>query len=395
MMIGKNMNDIVLDVNTRIKTFLQNDSLIHLSMDKRRQPKQELERRCNTEEESIIVNRFLYYVWSNLGIHSDEFYSLVTPENFLEIKSYPIDYKKLTDSCSCSITATPKYNIIVPVKNRNEHLDSFIQNCIRVLSERKEWGVTVVFQEETEENYKEYSTRQYPPQLNINFINIQHDSWFSSHYGDNMNRSLCYNLVSLIVPCEYQINHDVDLIFKENFLDNIEAKTNNPNFKWLQPYRGSRVIMMNQTESNDIKLALQNGVQFEFPDKQIRLNKTPLSGGAPGGSVVVKHSDFVKMGGYDPELVWGYAPEDMLFWYKLEAYNGCITEGKKLHPFCSDDVFSHETDVELYHMYHPPTPVDKKIPFFSTFIATWLLNKGDRFLLDQWLNVSRMKMMTK
>lgn len=392
------MNELAATIDNRIREYLSADTDIHYYIDyatRQGLSFQEIIRKCDlsNKDDCITTNRFLVYTWCNLGAHADAFHSLINEEDFLKIKEYPIDYKKILKSTSSKIRLdNPKFNIIVPVRNRKDNLDCFIANAMRIMRGKKDWAITVIFQEEDDKSYHEYTSNDYPSDLNLNFINIRNNDWFVSNYGDNMNKSLCYNIASLMVHCEYQVNHDIDLIFGNDFLENIESKTSNKNFKWLQPYRGSRVNMLDEHESQTIKDCLLNGVDFTFPYKGNQLRKTPFEVGAPGGSIVVRHSDFIEIGGYDPEIVWGYAPEDALFWYKLEAKYGCVKHERKKHPFCSTDVFSHETQVEVYHLYHEPTPSDKRYPFFSTFVVDWLMNKGTRMLLDKWLDMSKEKM---
>lgn len=385
------MNGLVKEVENRIRNFLSTESELHNIMDSMAFPEEELNRRCkeNDLESKKIVNRYLFYVWSNLGEFSSPFLSLINDQEFLELKSSKIDYREILDSSLSTLNIpSPKFNIIVPVKNRKKNLDIFLLNASKVLKDKSDWTITVIFQEENTSLYEYYSTKKY--EFNINWIHLPH----SAEYDTNMNKSLCYNIASLLVPCKYQINHDVDLIFDDVFLIHIETKTADKNFKWIQPYRGSRVVQLNEEESNLIEQRLKRNEDNIYHDIQIPpLKKTPIVAGAPGGSIVVKYKDFIEIGGYDPELSWGYAPEDTLFWYKLESYCGCIQKQDiKFHPFCSDDVFSHETSVELYHVYHSPTASDKRYPFFSTYIVFWLMNMGNKSLLDKLIETSKQKM---
>ena len=138
-----------------------------------------------------------------------------------------------------------------------------------VLSGKDDWCVTVIFQEETDELFRDIcSAIQFQLKL---CIPTPHSD--SRKYADNMNRSLCYNLVSKIIECEWQINHDVDCIF-ENFIQNVENKTKS-NIPWLQPYRGSRVVYLDETTSTSVmeSLKLNEPVTIEY--RVPPLNNTP------------------------------------------------------------------------------------------------------------------------
>ena len=320
------------------------------------------------------------------------------PSSFMDemfsIKKQELDYNELVKACEKHITkSSPKFNIIIPVKNRKDHLLSFLGQMNFVLSGKDDWCVTVIFQEETDEMFRDICSRQY--YFNLNCIHLPHGI-IREKYADNMNRSLCYNLVSKMVECEWQINHDVDCIFFDDFIQNIENKTQS-NVPWLQPYRGSRVVYLSENVSTHIIKALKSnhGVKLDI-EEYPPLNKTPDMTGAPGGSIVVRHKTFMEMGGYDPEFVWGYAPEDQLFWRKLEYYFSDdlskFGNTESSHPFLRRDVFSHETNVELLHLWHPPTQADHRYPFWSLFISNYITNKLTETEIKQWMQISKEKL---
>lgn len=360
----------------------------------------EVDRRCGNSDithERGVMKKFLSLMWNSPHIPNetyDSVYNCINFDDFTSVKTEGIDYKSIVAKCKhkTNCHTIPKYNVIVPVRNRQEHLDTFLKNTLTLFKEKKDWCLTLIFQEDTEESFERSSSllSMYPL---IHIIDMPHDEGFYSKYGSNMNRSLCYNVASMIVECEFQINHDVDLLFGKNFINNVESKTEQEPFLWLQPYRGSRVILMTEDQTKSIKGEIEKGnnVSSLVIQNAPPLRKTPDSYGATGGSVVVRHKVFREIGGYDPELVWGYAPEDIIFWLKLEIYFKTYqrTESYKLEPFCCRDVFSHETDVELFHMYHPPTETDRRYPYFPLFIANWLMNIATDEEHAKWLEISR------
>ena len=345
----------------------------------------------------------LNIIWSQPADPLNEDYDLirmfndVLPTSFddevFSIKQNELDYDELIQASSTHITkSNPKFNVIVPVKNRKDHLFAFLSAMNFVLSGKDDWCVTVIFQEETDELFCDVCSRQY--NFNLNCIYLPH-TLIREKYADNMNRSLCYNLVSKMVECEWQINHDVDLIFLPDFCVNVENKAES-NVPWFQPYRGSRVVYLTETVSASVMESLKVNepptIECHIPP----LNNTPHSSGAPGGSVVVRHKTFMEIGGYDPEFVWGYAPEDAIFWRKLEYHFSddlSICGGSAcIHPFIRDDVFSHETNVELFHLWHPPTQADQRYPFWSLFVSSYIINCFNENQIKKWLRLSKEKL---
>lgn len=307
-----------------------------------------------------------------------------------ELKGDHIGYDKLVASCDVTIRKNADFNIIIPVRGRFPHLKTFLKHVNQLQGYLQNWCITVIFQEEDKKFYEEIKAMNI---CYVNVIHLPHDA-LNNRFEKNMNRSLCYNVASKIVKCEWQVNHDVDLIFALDFLSHIEAKSKNRQ-KWFQPYRGSRVIYLSESESAKIKTALNTQTKVEITPEVPPLNYTPYTAGAPGGSVVVRWDDFQEMGGYDPELIFGYAPEDHMFWRKLEGFyikddsNLLKPRARSVHPFYSDDVFSHDSLVELLHLWHPPTSASKKYPFFNFFFAHYITNRFLEKDHTDWLELSK------
>ena len=309
-----------------------------------------------------------------------------------EIKRNKIEYKKIIENSDIIKCKKRKYNIIVPVKNREEHLQAFLSSSLSTLSNYNDWMITIIFQEDDDKLFNEY--KQILQDVdNINLINMP-ASILKPLYGENMNRSLCYNVASKIVPCEWQMNHDIDLIFMPDFCENVESKSKTCK-KWFQPYRGSRVVYLDRESSDAMVNALSKKQTIQLRTSYPPMNNTPHTGGAPGGCVVVNWKDFQEMGGYDPEFIWGYGPEDQMFWKKLEYFyrqDDSILEtprAMKGHPFVSYDVYSHETNVELYHLWHPPTKVESRYPFWNLFFASYINNCFTKNDVVDWFEMSK------
>ena len=75
-----------------------------------------------------------------------------------------------------------------------------------------------------------------------------------------------------------------------------------------------------------------------------RLNKEvspPSLTGSKGGSIFVEGDIFNEVGGFDPELFWGYAAEDQIFWDKVSTITNIG--------------YSDNPCIDMFHMWHEPT----------------------------------------
>jgi hypothetical protein len=177
----------------------------------------------------------------------------------------------------------------------------------------------------------------------VEFIYIPSDI---SKSGGNFAKSLCYNIGFIknqTVP--YHVFHDLDILIDDIYFNQIEYYINQ-GITWLQPYSGKRVMRVgsNATEEivkNPIKIKILSGL------KDMR----PSNPGSPGGSILVKRDDFIKIGGYDPELFYGYSPEDSFFWTKLEVLYGA--KGVFDTHFQGKAVYADKPCMDVYHLDHP------------------------------------------
>lgn len=321
-----------------------------------------------------------------------------------QIKNTPIDYDGLIDQCKIHKSKFKNFNVFIPVKDREHHMWTFLDVHHRLFEKFTDWGVTIILQENDDILFKKLVS--YIKENNIDYLSVVYlpHSSLSDILQNNMNRSLCYNIASKIIECTWHINHDVDLVFTDNFILNAERKTRSENFKWLQPFRGSRVIYLNKEQSNTFVSAMKQGLNIEYTPPPLK--NTPTEPGAPGGSILVNRESFKQMGGYDAELVWGYAPEDKLFWRKLEYFHmedlgfidtkisNDLKQGIRKstpHPFIRDDVFSHDSDVDLFHLYHEPTKVESRFPYWNSFASYYFTNGMSSRQISNHLNVAREK----
>ena len=173
-----------------------------------------------------------------------------------------------------------------------------------------------------------------------------HDNEFSRAFSFN----LPYNYLKL--SSKWIMCHDSDLLVDDQFMLNIlesmeESKT------WVQPYNGKRVSNLNKEDTDK----LLSGHNLTLSSLEVSYPQA----GAPGGSILVPTDLFKQVGGYDPELFWGYGPEDSMFWVKLEHMFSHFDSIPKCH--VGNALYSENTTV--YHLSHPPSYTNKDYSKFK------------------------------
>jgi predicted glycosyltransferase involved in capsule biosynthesis len=194
--------------------------------------------------------------------------------------------------------------------------------------------------------------------------------------GEPFNKCLAHN-IGAIMSCdsEWLLFHDVDCLVQEFFFRDLLV---NSKLYWseaFQAFARNRVLYC----SEDLTKKLVGGV--------VSVDKLTIDSdgitvgaeGAPGGSIFITRELFFFVGGYDPELFWGYSPEDKFFWTKVsicETITSC-------------------NNIEIFHLHHEflgrtnPSLRDMKRTM-KEFLG---LSKQDRFaiieykreLIERWL----------
>lgn len=172
----------------------------------------------------------------------------------------------------------------------------------------------------------------------INYI------WIKPEEEKLFNKCLAYNVGALFGPkSKYYIFHDIDCLVQSDFFLKLSENLSNKNCRAMQCFTGRRVLYINENFTPKV-------VSGEFPVDDLNINMPEvdlprLNGkvmiGAPGGSILVERDLFFEVGGYDPELFLANSPEDAFFWEKIDTLD-------KMY-------ISDNPEIELYHMYHPPT----------------------------------------
>jgi len=238
------------------------------------------------------------------------------------------DYEKMIEFCNVEQKVKGKdISFIVPAKGRTESLECLFEHFERAKRKTK-LDIAFVLYEPSEipVNYKKMRNKE------LNYIH------FPVSDDEQFNRALSFNLSTRIFPSKYYIFHDVDLIFDKDFFSKIETYIKE-NKTPLQTYCKRRVCSLSEETTKKIyNKTMQVG---ELIPNFNGTTENPI--GSTGGSLLISHDLFQKVGGFDPEFFTGYGPEDLFFWEKMKLFSDAI-------------YFADEPKIELFHLHHEKQP---------------------------------------
>lgn len=175
--------------------------------------------------------------------------------------------------------------------------------------------------------------------------------WTPGNLTNEYSRSFAYNFgVKYSNKSKYYLLHDLDILVKENFFE--ELYLNLKDYRCMQTYGKRRVLYLSpeltpkvinrdvdvntlSEYSNDVNLPMYNG--------QPAL-------GSKGGSIVIERELYYAIGGFDPEIFWGYAAEDQMFWDKAMTIVGEVE-------------YADNPPIDIFHMWHPPTSMTNPLVY--------------------------------
>ena len=212
-------------------------------------------------------------------------------------------------------------SIIIPVRGRI----NFIEVCLLHLkSAIKKTNLKINITIIEHSNNKEYL--QICKENNIGYY------WIDS-LENKFNKCLCHNVGALLNKnSNYFLFHDLDCLVYDDFLINLIENKKSKKTECLQTFYNRRVLYLNEQHT-------QNILNNETSINDINLDEVRVGDyGAPGGSIFVNKDLFFNVGGYDPELFYGWSPEDIFFWNKIETI-------EKVHSV-------DNPKNEILHLYH-------------------------------------------
>ena len=246
-------------------------------------------------------------------------------------------------------------NVIIPIRNRPYFLDLLIDSL--KAAEIPEIKVNYIVIEHS--NLSFYITTCFNKQIDYIHIPCGKDDIF--------NKCLCHNIgVFASKKSKYLLFHDLDCIPQKSFFKNLFENIKDKKARFIQTFNDRRVLTCDEEITSSLLKRSININDLNKESEGIKVSNT----GAPGGSICVDYKLFFEIGGFDPELFTGYAPEDQFFWDKAAT----LTENFS----CSNPVN------ELYHLAHCQQVWDKiyfaKMTTYCTKFRSYNIEEKIKFI---------------
>lgn len=167
--------------------------------------------------------------------------------------------------------------------------------------------------------------------------------------GGLFSQPLCFNVGFLSnKKAKLYIFHDCDLLYPHDFFKIFEKNYFKKDLKWMQSYFGKSFYLINKRESK--KILDLNGIANLYRVEHC-IKGHPI---AVGGSIIVDGETFEKVGGYDPELFFGWSQSSEFFWTKLLCTHKEINAVTSCHQYEKDTNFAYPNNppLMLYHLHH-------------------------------------------
>lgn len=226
-------------------------------------------------------------------------------------------------------------NIIIGFRGRQEFLEPLIQSFEKAIAYHKNNYGSKTFKL----TFVEHDDEARSKEILWNRVNY---IWTPGNVSELYSRSFSYNFgVKYSNKAKHYLLHDLDILVKENFFE--ELYENLGDSKCMQTYGKRRVLYLSQSLTPRVIAG-----EFDFntfdentPDVSLPMYAGKPALGSKGGSIVVERDFYYEIGGFDPELFWGYAAEDQMFWDKALTKLGEVA-------------FADNPPIDMFHMWHPP-----------------------------------------
>ena len=257
---------------------------------------------------------------------------------FETLNNNKFSYEEIKNKSNISLVDENEYdiNIIVGFQGRQDFFNPLIESFRKAfeyykgINGSKTFCLTFV-------EHDHFPNSAHLLKNKVNYI------WTPGNVSEKYSRSFSYNFgVKYSNKAKYYLLHDIDILVKENFFE--ELYKNLKDSRCMQTYGKRRVLYLSQNLTPKI---IAKEVDFNtFNEGTADVNLPMFAGkpalGSKGGSIIVERDLYYEIGGFDPELFWGYAAEDQMFWNKAATIIGLVSH-------------ADSPPIDIFHMWHPPT----------------------------------------
>lgn len=213
-------------------------------------------------------------------------------------------------------------SVVIPVRGRQVFLKSLLDSFLNTTRSSLKIQITVVEHDKYALHWETCFCYK------VNYVRIKDDRVF--------NKCLAFNLGAIVNNnTKWYVCHDLDCLVQPSFFEGLMKNIENKKAVAIQSFNRRRVIYCNQYLT-DVIIGGAVDVASLTPQSD---GTFVVNGEAPGGSITLTKDLFFNVGGYDPELFWGYSPEDRFFGDKISMFTTVF--------MCDDPI------VEVYHLNHP------------------------------------------
>lgn len=260
-----------------------------------------------------------------------------------KIKSNPIDYVDILENSVQSLRYEGECDIhvIIGLRGRGEFVLPLMYSLIAAIKVSWDRRIAITFVEHS--SYPQHDIICEAQDFNYIWIKCGEEEQFSR--GLSFNTGVLFGNKS-----RWILTHDLDCLVQKDFFDSLIENAYNHKTQALQSFNKRRVLYCNEDLSNKLIVGgadvndLREGSEGIFTCK----------GEAPGGSIFMSRELFFKMGGYDPELFTGYAPEDAFLWEKMSLFETVASANNPV--------------IDIFHLHHEF--MGGTNPFLKDMIAT-------------------------
>lgn len=247
-------------------------------------------------------------------------------------------YKSIREKSYVSLLDNKEYdvNVIIGFRGRKEFLTPLIESLQDAFLYYKKINPSTTFCL----TFVEHSEKS---ECKHDLVDITNYLWTPGNVVEQYSRSFAYNFgVKYSNKAKYYLLHDLDILVKKNFFEELFQNLNNS--KCIQPYGKRRVLYLSQELTRKV---IDKEVDYNNLNEDSKDVFPPMFNGKPhlgskGGSVFIERDLFFEIGGLDPELFWGYAAEDQMLWDKIITIIGEVD-------------YADNPPIDMFHMWHPPT----------------------------------------